>query len=137
MKMTQFMFKHLLLMFGMVIFILDEYEYRNNIAEQDLKEMERQPFYVALLLRYISDASMRSEHRLMVVVFLKNLVKKDWDVNLILRPEDKELIKQGVVELLFSTSDTKIQDVLSEIITIISEFDFYKNWTSLLPVSRS
>ena len=131
------MFKHLLLMFGMVIFILDEYEYRNNIAEQDLKEMERQPFYVALLLRYISDASMRSEHRLMVVVFLKNLVKKDWDVNLILRPEDKELIKQGVVELLFSTSDTKIQDVLSEIITIISEFDFYKNWTSLLPVSRS
>ncbi|KAG2385935.1 hypothetical protein C9374_003084 [Naegleria lovaniensis] len=102
-------------------------------AEQDLKELEKQPYYVSLLLRYIADGTMRSEHRLMVTVLLKNLVKKDWDVNLILRPEDKELIKKGCVDLLFSASDTKIQDVLSEIITIISEFDFYKNWTSLLP----
>jgi len=105
------------------------------IAEQELKKLEKQPGYVSMILQYIASPNVTNNiFRLTASVMLKNLVKKDWDVGLILKGEDRELIKSHIVDLMLRL-DSKSQEVFSEVIMIISEYDFYKNWTSLLPVS--
>ncbi|EFC45385.1 exportin-2 [Naegleria gruberi] len=109
--------------------------HENNVrvkAEQDLKLMEKQPGFVMLLLTFISKQLTNKFMGAQSAIILKNLVKRDWDVGLILKNEDKEIIKSGVVDIMIR-SDLTIQEILSEVITIISLHDFYKNWTTLLP----
>ncbi len=51
-----------------------------------------------------------------------------------INPDEKQKIKAVLVDLMLSVSDSRIQKVLAEALSIISETEFPTEWPSLLPV---
>ncbi|KAL9656208.1 hypothetical protein ABK040_007825 [Willaertia magna] len=101
-------------------------------AERQLKSIETQPGYSILVLKFIANQNYNHILRLGASIILKNFIKKEWELSQSLKPEDKELIKSNIIDLMLTVTDKPIQSTLSEIISIISEYDFYKNWPNLL-----
>jgi exportin-2 (importin alpha re-exporter) len=110
-------------------------------AEVFLEQYEGTPGFLLLVLSLVSrtigstspqDAAIRQS----ASVLFKNIVKRRWvseeDDKPSIASNDKELIKNNLVELMTS-APSDVQKQLAEGVSIISKYDFPNGWTTLLP----
>ena len=84
------------------------------------------------MMALIHNQSIFPQIRLSGSIILKNFVRSCWETEDI-KESDREYIKQNALSLMLETTGT-IQHQISEMISIICEYDFYEKWPTLLPV---
>jgi exportin-2 (importin alpha re-exporter) len=104
-------------------------------AENYLNSISGQPGFCVILLKLQEVQTIDINTRLAAALFFKNIVKAHWiprDDGLQISDSDRAQIKGVLVNLMLSVPD-RIQNVISDALSIISESDFPANWPSLLP----
>eukprot|EP00531_Pseudo-nitzschia_arenysensis_P000987 CAMPEP_0116134468 /NCGR_PEP_ID=MMETSP0329-20121206/10661_1 /TAXON_ID=697910 /ORGANISM="Pseudo-nitzschia arenysensis, Strain B593" /LENGTH=972 /DNA_ID=CAMNT_0003629179 /DNA_START=82 /DNA_END=3000 /DNA_ORIENTATION=+ len=109
-------------------------------AEKTLADSTRQQGFLMQLLQLIDNAGANIAVRQAAAVFFKNTVKTAWDEskeeeerkNIVISPQDRNLIKENLVELMCKVPP-QIQAQISEAISIIAEVDYPEKWDVLLP----
>eukprot|EP00123_Amoebidium_parasiticum_P018052 comp24082_c0_seq1/m.43377 comp24082_c0_seq1/g.43377 ORF comp24082_c0_seq1/g.43377 comp24082_c0_seq1/m.43377 type:complete len:977 (-) comp24082_c0_seq1:650-3580(-) len=105
-------------------------------AEKELAAFEGNSGFSLLLLHLVSSAEAQADIRAAAAITFKNFVKRNWatvdgDAGKI-SVGDRQLIKQHIVELMLQVP-SKLQQQLSEAVSIIGAQDYPDNWQELLP----
>lgn len=85
------------------------------------------------MMELIKNQNIHPQIRLSGAIILKNFVRSNWESKDDIKESDREYIKQNALRLMLETTGT-IQHQISEMISIICEYDFYEKWPTLLPV---
>ncbi|PWZ03839.1 putative CSE1-nuclear envelope protein that mediates the nuclear export of importin alpha [Testicularia cyperi] len=120
-------------------------------AEQQLNQAQSHPGFIQILIAVIQNAVLQSNDavRLSAAIKLKNLCKSAWDpesaqesaVDVIIPVEDKQFLKQNIVDLLVSISSStdgrpaapsNVRSQLQEAIALVAENDFPHDWPNLM-----
>ena len=79
------------------------------------------------LLRYIGNTNNHRELRQATGIVIKNKMRDYWSDDKVLyitTPEEKEIVKSLLIEILLVEVDNSIRGILAEAIRIVSETDF-------------
>ncbi|KAJ1429475.1 Importin-beta, N-terminal domain [Sesbania bispinosa] len=102
-------------------------------AESSLAEAADRPNFALAVLRLIAEPSIDEQIRQAAAVNFKNHLRLRWaSEDTPILPPEKEQIKTLIVPLMLSATP-KIQAQLSEALAVISNHDFPKSWSALLP----
>ncbi|XP_054273914.1 exportin-2 [Macrosteles quadrilineatus] len=104
-------------------------------AEKFLETVEGNKNYPLLLLHLVGKAEMDMTIRIAGAVAFKNYVKRNWKVdedgNDRIHQEDREAVKQNIVNMML-VSPEAIQKQLSDAVSIIGKSDFPEKWPNLI-----
>jgi len=104
-------------------------------AESELFQLEKNPNFINNLIQIIQ-SNQNPAIRTFSLIYLKNFIKKYWDEDnednlLILNQDQRNLIKSNLVSFMLSLPKT-MRNQISEIITIIADYDFPEKWPGLI-----
>jgi exportin-2 (importin alpha re-exporter) len=107
-------------------------------AEAYLKQMEATQGYPILILKLIelSTAPADQAIRQSAGILFKNFVKHNWEEGVTIAQNDRDVIKNNIVDLMCATPG-RVQAQISEALMVISKCDFPRNWPQLLPALKS
>ncbi|KAJ0394174.1 hypothetical protein P43SY_008448 [Pythium insidiosum] len=102
-------------------------------AERFLESVASQKGFVLVVLQVLEGANESMDVRLAAALLFKNFIKKSWDPEKqgCVAPDEKEVVKQHIVELMCRMPET-IQKQLIEALATIGEYDFPHAWQTLL-----
>lgn len=105
-------------------------------GEEYLKEASTRPGFLISLLKLQTITTVDPNVRLAAAVFFKNFAKLNWSGQkedaIPISDPDRAQIKAVLVDLMLSV-EPRIQKVISDALSIISESDFPHGWQELLP----
>ncbi|KAH8112452.1 Cse1-domain-containing protein [Phellopilus nigrolimitatus] len=105
-------------------------------AEQNLAALSAQPGFLSVLLLLILSPTQDRSVRLAGSVFLKNTVKRRWEEDEPLIPEEeKKLLRSQLVPAMISLSDPTdktLRAQVAETVSIIAGYDFPARWDDLI-----
>jgi Zn-finger domain-containing protein len=100
-------------------------------AEQALQQFLITPGSLTALLQCIGNRSIHREIRQATGLVMKNRLRDYWSTDETARPkalpsspEERELIKDGLVQVLLDESDNSIRNILAESIRVVGEYEF-------------
>ena len=103
-------------------------------ATSQLESQHQRPRFGLLLLKLLTQPDIDQNIRMGAAIYFKNYVKKYWGRDEdIISEQDQNYIKTAIVRVMLA-ADKNSQRLISEAITIIASYDFYKKWDTLLPV---
>ena len=105
-------------------------------ATDELRIIEQKPGSSILLLHLLTTDSFPPQTRQSAAIAFKNFIMQHWDdeptATSLLPPHDRTTIKHHIAQLMLS-SQTAIQQQLSQVLALISKSDFPQQWETLLP----
>lgn len=96
-------------------------------AEQALNQFLITGGALVALLNFIGNAGNHRELRQATGIVIKNKMRDYWSdekSQYVTTPEEKEVVKQKLVDILLVEIDNSIRGILAEAIRIVSETDF-------------
>jgi hypothetical protein len=110
-------------------------------ATAALKAAEAKEGFCVELLDIICQPDAAIACRLSGATYLKNFVKKNWDVqddaahenNAVLEAGERELIRKNLLDSLLRTDVAELRNMLAEVLRIIATADYPQNWPDLVP----
>ena len=105
-------------------------------ATDELRAIEQKPGSSILLLHLLTSDSFPISTRQSAAIAFKNFIMQHWDdepsAASLLPPHDRTTIKHHIAQLMVS-SQSIIQQQLSQVLALISKSDFPQQWETLLP----
>jgi hypothetical protein len=104
-------------------------------AEQALDQFLKSSGALVTLLNFIGNTNNHRELRQATGIQIKNKMRAFWceDAEYTTTPQDKEVVKTQLVEILLVELDNSIRGILAEAIRIVSETEFPDRWPTLIP----
>lgn len=102
-------------------------------AEQALGLFVRERGALPAALRFIGNPNNHKELRQATGVFIKNNLRAVWTEEGRMNDQDKEAVKDGLIQVLLVETDNSIRGLLAEAIRMVSEFEFPAKWPALVP----
>ncbi|KAF7459195.1 importin-beta N-terminal domain-containing protein [Cryptosporidium felis] len=105
-----------------------------KLAESSLSMKEGAPGFVEALLTIITKGEIELHIRQVGCIYLKNLVKRKWDIDWEhggMSKPDRDLIKQNIVQIYMGSPEI-IRSQIGEMLLYISVRDFPTYWEDLL-----
>lgn len=96
-------------------------------AEEALKNFLHTQGSLTAIINCISNVNMHRELRLATGIVMKNRLRDYWSEesgHLPSIPEEKDIVKNTILNILLNENDNSIRSILAESIKIISEFDY-------------
>lgn len=96
-------------------------------AEAALKQFLATSGALVALLNYIGNANVHRELRQATGLVIKNNMRNFWSdekTAFVVTPEEKEVVKAKLIDILLVEQDNSIRGILAEAIRIVSETDF-------------
>lgn len=96
-------------------------------AEQALNQFLVTGGALVALLNFIGNTGNHRELRQATGIVIKNKMRDYWSnekTQYVTTPEEKEIVKQRLVDILLVETDNSIRGILAEAIRIVSETDF-------------
>lgn len=116
--------------------MFDSFSFTNiYIGFAALEKLRFQKGYTIELMKIVSNNSIDPNMRVLAAIDLKNFVKKEWKPNArqsLISHEDAKIVKENILNLMCSAPIGNIQSTLSEVVCIIGEYDFHKDWPNLI-----
>ncbi len=101
-------------------------------AEKALEDFASLPGSFTGLSQFLQRPNTPRELRQAAGILMKNRIRQAWESEYLVRHE-KESIKPMILDTLMNESDNSIRSLLSEIVRIVSEFDYPQSWPDLIP----
>eukprot|EP00124_Ichthyophonus_hoferi_P004893 Ihof_evm2s604 gene=Ihof_evmTU2s604 len=106
-------------------------------AEKELSQLESTANYSLLVLHLVASETVSVDIRAAAAITFKNFVKHNWSMQDgeagRISLADRDLIKQNIIDLMLSVP-SRLQQQLSEAVSIIGSSDFPDQWDKLLPI---
>ena len=120
-----------------------------NQAEEQLRQFQKVPGFVSILLQITISPSINHAIRLVACIYMKNMVRSSWITDpeeyeetqtsrTFLSAPDKEFIQSHLLSAIISCYDqSKIMSSLVECLKLIVRWDFPENWPGLFETIQS
>lgn len=93
-------------------------------AESALKQFQASNGALVALLNFIGNTNNHRELRQATGIVIKNSMRDYWSNKYNTTPEEKEMVKARLIDILLVEIDNSIRGILAESIRIVSETDF-------------
>ncbi|KAI9143350.1 karyopherin Kap109 [Paraphysoderma sedebokerense] len=100
-------------------------------AEQALHQAQEAPGFANVILKLVQSQSHDNHTRLSAALLFKNFIKKNWELESKITPDDRAAAKNQIVDIMISVP-SKLQVQLSEALTVIADHDFPEKWENLI-----
>lgn len=98
-------------------------------VDEAIQYLENQPEFCETLLNFLAQSGDDEKYQLFIAIAIKNQVKKFWENDEFYK--NKEEFKNNLLQVMINSTGTLLS-LISEIITIISHFDFPDKWPALM-----
>eukprot|EP00917_Polyrhabdina_sp_WS-2016_P027609 GHVP01058842.1.p1 GENE.GHVP01058842.1~~GHVP01058842.1.p1 ORF type:complete len:914 (+),score=140.31 GHVP01058842.1:1679-4420(+) len=104
----------------------------NKTAEKELDVIQKDPFFIPNVILFIREKTFSIASRLAASLYLKNLVKNNWQNDDSIFKDKKEAVRKDLFNASISVEES-IASHLIDSVSLIAKYDFPSEWLDLLP----